>query len=109
MEEIFPVSAGIMLGLVAHLLGSVRLKAALIGSFGIAIGALASWVSGELAISWVYLLVDTAQVVAAGAMTAVLVRAWSRRHTRKVAQLRGRTRLGLARPYRATSNGAVLG
>jgi ABC-type antimicrobial peptide transport system permease subunit len=86
MEEIFPVSAGVVLGLVTHLVGTVRLKALLIALFGVAIGAFASWVSGELAISWVYVVIDTAQVVGASIMTAFLIGAWSRRQIRKMAR-----------------------
>jgi hypothetical protein len=48
MEEIFPVLAGVAVGLVAHLMGSIRLRAILIGVFGFAFGACASWISGEL-------------------------------------------------------------
>lgn len=58
MEEVFPVLAGIAVGLVTHLVGSIRLRAVLIGFFGLAFGACASWISGELAISWVYLVID---------------------------------------------------
>src|SRR5437870_2037338 len=36
------------------------------------LGTTASWVSGELTVSWLYLLIDIAQVSAAGAMTWVL-------------------------------------
>jgi hypothetical protein len=86
MEEILPVSAGVVLGLAAHLMGSVRLRALLIGSFGVAIGAFAAWTSGELAISWMYLVIDTAQVVGVSVMTAFLMRAWSWRHRRNMAQ-----------------------
>jgi hypothetical protein len=35
--------------------------------------------SGELAISWVYVLIDTVHVVGAAILTAVLVARWRRR------------------------------
>ena len=47
---------------------------------------MASWVSGELAISRIYVLIDAAQVGAAGVMTAVLVRVWRRRRERSLAR-----------------------
>jgi hypothetical protein len=79
MEEIFPVLAGVGIGLVAHLMGSIRLRAILIGVFGFAFGACASWISGELFVSWIYLVVDTVQVVGASLVTATVI--WvSRRH-----------------------------
>ena len=86
MEEMFPVLAGVAVGLVAHLVGSIRFRALLIGVFGVAFGACASWVSGELAVSWVYLLIDTVQVIGASVMTMVLVRVWLRRQARRVAR-----------------------
>lgn len=82
MEEVFPILAGFALGLVTHLVGPVRLRVILIGSFGFAFGACASWISGELAISWIFLVIDTAQVVGASVMTAFLIRVWLRRQAR---------------------------
>ena len=86
MEEVFPVLAGVVLGLVAHLVGSSSLRVILIGVFGVAFGACASWMSGELAVSWVYLLIDTAQVIGASVMTLFLVRVWLRRQARREAR-----------------------
>jgi hypothetical protein len=86
MEEVFPVLAGIALGLVTHLVGSIRLRAVLIGVFGLAFGACASWISGELAIGWVYLVIDTAQVVVASIMTTLLLKVWLRRRAARTAQ-----------------------
>ena len=84
MDEVFPVLAGIAVGLVVDWIGSRRALAVVVGGvFGIAFGALAAWTSGELAVSWVYLLIDTAQVVVAAAMTAVLVGVWRRRRARR--------------------------
>ena len=86
MDEVFPILAGIALGLVVSLVKPIWPKVILIGSFGLAFGAFASWISGELAISWIYLVVDTAQVIAATVMTTFLVRVWLRRHARRMAQ-----------------------
>jgi len=78
MDEVFPVLAGIVIGLVTYPVRVIWL--------GIALGAVAGWVSGELAISWVYVLIDTGQVVAASVMTGVLVRVWLRRRARSGAR-----------------------
>ena len=86
MEEVFPVLAGVAVGLVAHLIGSIRLRAILIGVFGVAFGACASWISGELALSWLYLVIDIAQVIGASVMAMLLVRGWLRRQARRVAR-----------------------
>ena len=79
MDEVFPVLAGIVVGLATHAVRPIWLKAFLIGSLGIALGAAASWLSGELAVSWVYVFIDAGQVVGAGIMTGILVRVWLRR------------------------------
>jgi hypothetical protein len=78
MDEVFPVLAGIVVGLATHAVRPIWLKALLIGSLGIAVGAAASWLSGELAVSWVYIFIDAGQVVAAGIMTGILLRMWLR-------------------------------
>jgi hypothetical protein len=46
---------------------------------GLALGTTASWISGELAISWVYVFIDTLQVTVASVMTLGLIAAWRRR------------------------------
>jgi hypothetical protein len=84
MEEVFPVLAGVVLGLVTFALGP-RLKIVAVGVLSVALGALAAWISGELSVSWIYLLIDTAQVAVAAVMTGVLVAVWLRRRTRKLA------------------------
>ena len=83
MEEIFPVAAGVILGLLTYTL-RVWLKTVVIGALSIGLGAMAAWMSGELNVSWIYLVIDTAQVGAAASMTAFLVRAWLRRRARAV-------------------------
>jgi hypothetical protein len=79
MDEVFPVLAGVVLGLLLHGIASRSRRGAIAGMASVAVGALASWVSGELAVSWLYVLIDTAQVLVAALLTSVLVRAWRRR------------------------------
>jgi predicted transporter len=85
MDEVFPVLAGIALGLGTFTLRRVWLRVAAIGILGVALGAAASWISGELAVSWLYVLVDAAQVIVAALLTGALVRMWLRRRARSVA------------------------
>jgi predicted transporter len=82
MDEVFPVLAGIMLGFATFTLRSAWLTAVVIGILGVAIGVVASWISGELAVSWLYVLVDAGQVIVAAFLTGVLVRLWLRRRAR---------------------------
>ncbi len=86
MDEVFPVLAGVVIGLATHAVRPAWLKASVIGALGIVVGVTASWVSGEVAVSWVYILVDIGQVVAASAMTGILVTVWRRRRARSVAR-----------------------
>ncbi|HXJ77590.1 MAG TPA: hypothetical protein VMS64_02815 [Candidatus Methylomirabilis sp.] len=84
MDEVFPVLAGIAIGLVAARVSSNILRALLIATLGIAFGFAASWLAGELAISWVYLLIDTAQVIGASVLTTGLVVMWRHRRAGRV-------------------------
>lgn len=80
MEEAFPVALGVVLGVVVAYLVSGRQRGWVLGGGSLLIGVAASWISGELAVSWLYLLVDIGQALAAGALTWILAARW-RRHT----------------------------
>jgi hypothetical protein len=79
MDEVLPVLAGIALGLATSAVRASWLRIPLIAVLGLTVGATASWISGELAISWVYVLIDTAQVVGASVLTGILLTVWVRR------------------------------
>src|SRR5262249_28251554 len=72
MEEVFPVLSGIVVGLVLGFIPQ-RIRMLALGALSVAFGILASWISGELAVSWIYLLIDIAQVLGAALLTSVLV------------------------------------
>lgn len=82
MDEVFPVLAGIALGLATCTLRRTWLRVAVVAILGVALGAVASWVSGELAVSRLYVLVDAAQVLVAAFLTGALVGRWLRRRAR---------------------------
>ena len=86
MDEVFPILGGIVIGLATHAVRRYWVRALLIGVLGVAVGGFASWVSGELAISWAYLFIDIGQVLAAAVMTSVLVTVWLRRRARALAR-----------------------
>ena len=79
MDEVFPVLAGVVLGLATFTLRWMWLRVVVVGILGVALGVVASWISGELAVSWLYVLVDAAQVIVAALLTGALVRMWLRR------------------------------
>jgi hypothetical protein len=76
MDEVFPVLAGIVVGVALHRVVPVWLRTCVLGVVSILLGATATWISGESANSWVYLLIDIGQVLVAGWMTSVLVSLW---------------------------------
>jgi hypothetical protein len=78
MEEVFPVGCGVILGLVVAYLVAGRLRGWVLGAGSVLIGSTAAWITGELAASWLYLLVDVAQALVAGALTWVLALRWRR-------------------------------
>jgi hypothetical protein len=82
MEEVFPVLAGVVVGLALHHLTSKALRAVLVAVFSLGFGAVAAWISGELAISPVYVAIDAGQVALAAVLTAILAAAWRRRALR---------------------------
>jgi hypothetical protein len=86
MEEVFPVLAGVVVGLVTYRVVPTWLRVVAVVLLGLGFGAIASWISGELAVSWVYVVIDTAQVIGASVMIAVLVRAWRRRLAARMAR-----------------------
>ena len=85
MEEVFPVLAGVVVGLVTNALRR-WLRVVVTGLLSVGFGTAAAWISGELSTSWGYLFIDSAQVGIAAIMTALLVRAWLRRRARAVAR-----------------------
>ena len=76
MEEILPVLSGIVIGLLTHRLSPMTVRAALFAILTVAAGIFASWVSGELVVSWLYILVDVAQVLVAGVLTSIAATRW---------------------------------
>ena len=82
MDEVFPVLGGIALGLASYAVRPLWLRAVVVVILGAGIGAVATWISGELAVSPLYLLVDAVQVIVAAVLTGGLVEFWLRRRAR---------------------------
>jgi uncharacterized membrane protein (Fun14 family) len=79
MEEVIPVGSGVVLGLIVAYVVRSRFRLAALAGGSVLLGLAASWLTGELAVSWIYLPIDIAQVLAAAALTWVLAARW-RRH-----------------------------
>jgi uncharacterized membrane protein len=86
MDEVFPVLGGIALGLASYTVRPLWLRAVVVVILGAGIGAMAASISGELADSQLYLLVDAVQVIVAGVLTGGLVELWLRRCARALAR-----------------------
>ena len=86
MREVFPFLAGLAVGLVTHRAASLWGRIALIAVLGIGFGVLASWVGGELTAGWLYVAVDTAQVMGVAIMTAIVVIVWQRHQAQRPAR-----------------------
>ena len=80
MQEIVPLAAGFVIALLVQRFGAgpqsnpIALLAA-----SLVIGAIASFVSGELFESWVFLAIDTGLVVLSAGVTLAGIALWQRR------------------------------
>jgi len=83
MNEIFPVSVGVLVGLVCSRVRSVRGRIVIITLLSIVFGYLATVISGESKISWAFLYADI-PLVAGSAVGALLAVLWYRKVIRGV-------------------------
>ena len=82
MYEILAIMAGVVIGLIAQRLPSLLLKIATIVAGSVAVGAIVSSISGELSISWGFLVFDIGQVLTAAAVAVVLSALWTHQRSR---------------------------
>lgn len=72
MHEVFPVVAGIAVGLVALRVTSLQLRWLLVAVASVIFGVLATIISGEALISWAFVLIDIPLVLGAAIGTMVV-------------------------------------
>jgi high-affinity Fe2+/Pb2+ permease len=80
MQEIVPLAAGVVITLLVQRFGTSprsNIIALLVAS--VVIGAIVSFVSGELFESWVFLVIDTGLVLLSAGLTLAGVALWQRR------------------------------
>jgi hypothetical protein len=80
--EILAIVAGVVIGLIAARLSSTPLKIAAIITGSVAVGVIVSSISGELSISWGFLVFDIGQVLIAAAVAVVLSSLWQHQRSR---------------------------
>jgi hypothetical protein len=79
MYEVFPVVSGIVLGLAAFRYFPARLRWVAVVALSIVLGVTASAISGELAMSWEFILIDSPQVLLVAVITLAACLVWQRR------------------------------
>jgi ABC-type Co2+ transport system permease subunit len=84
MHELFPIAAGVLVGLLTFRIAQPRWRAAALVVMSVVFGFAASAISGELALSWGFLLIDIPLVFLAATATVLAVN-WVRR-TRAVSR-----------------------
>ena len=77
MGELFPVLAGVCIGLVVQWIPRVRMRNFALFGLSLLAGFTASYISGELFVSWDFLLFDI-PLVFLGAVVTALVITWQR-------------------------------
>jgi hypothetical protein len=73
MHEIFPIAAGVMVGLIALRITSARLRTLAYVALSIIFGVTATAISGEFTITWAFLLIDIPLVMLSAAATVALL------------------------------------
>lgn len=79
MSELFPILAGVAIGLVVQRIAGPRWRALALFALSALAGATASFISGELFVSWNFLLFDIPLVFAAAVAVSLGLSWWRRR------------------------------
>lgn len=79
MQEFFPILAGFIIGLAVQKISNTKVRIVTLVVLCLIFGALASFISGELAISWGFISVDAALVWLGAAIAASLAFGWRHR------------------------------
>jgi hypothetical protein len=72
VHEVFPVVAGLAVGMVALRILDLRLRVALIAVMSVIFGVIATFISGEALISWAFVLIDIPLVLIAAVATVAI-------------------------------------
>ena len=82
MNEVFPVVAGLVIGLVVHRVANPRWRAVALVILCAIAGLTASFISGELFVSWDFLFFDIPLVFLAAVVMTLGLAWWRRRQMR---------------------------
>ncbi len=84
MEELFPIVAGVVIGLIASRIPSVRTGVIVAAILTVIAAAAATFFSGEAGETWAFIFVDLLEVALAAAITWGLATLVARRLARPV-------------------------
>jgi hypothetical protein len=73
MQEFFPIAAGAAIGALSAQFVAARWRVPVVAALAILVGLVASWASGELAVSWGFASIDTALVLGTALLTMALL------------------------------------
>lgn len=79
MSELFPILAGLIIGVLVQRIARPQLRAVALVALSVLAGVLASFISGELFISWDFLFFDIPLVFAAAVVSTLALGWWRRR------------------------------
>jgi hypothetical protein len=79
MNELFPVVAGAAIGVALHRLAPSRWRVPLVVALSVVVGFIAAAISGELAISAGFILIDVGQVLVMAFLGMAASVLWDRR------------------------------
>lgn len=81
MYEVFPFVVGVLAALVVQRLGTARQRSIALVILSVLGGATASLISGELAVSWTYMIFNIVLVSLAATVTTLALAWWQRQTT----------------------------
>ena len=81
MHEIFPIVAAVVMALAVYLWVAPRMRIIILAAGSVVFGTIASFISGELFVSWAYLALDIAQVLLSSSITIAFITLRRRRST----------------------------
>ena len=83
MHEIFPVAAGVLVGLLAFRVASFRMRALLVAALSVVFGVIATIIRGEALISWAFVLIDIPLVLGTSIVTVLVLTYATQRSTQR--------------------------
>jgi O-antigen ligase len=81
MYEVFPLVAGVIIGLLGPRFVSASQRKGIYGALGVVVAALATILAGE---EWFFIFIDLAFVFGAMAVTTYLLETWPKRRTTRL-------------------------